>query len=266
MESLGPGKLLLQATEAIVNRVRGKMDPVFFKLQRMQEIYLNRNRLLYSEPHKQRIRRHFESVAYKFLLTDIQLEQLWALSEDARLSLWKALDNSLGKLGWNDNQLISGSVFLESFLFEARSFIDVFLFYVCLLMGYEKPGMMSAKKFYSRMKSTQEPVFKRKSARLHAYFENNVFGKDRWGKLLTGLRDKIGHQEHLRPSYEGSEKLFGKVLLDWPTLRGKTFDRLCQEIEDGMFDMIRETSPVLFDLEWKSGPYKPDIWKETRTQ
>jgi len=130
-------------------------------------------------------------------------------------------------------------------------------------MGYEKPGMMSLKKFYRCMKSTQEPILKRKSARLHCYFKKNVFSEDGWGTLLKGLRDKIAHQEHLRSSYEGSEKLFGKVLLDWPTLRGKTFDRFCQEIENGMFNMIRETSPILFDLEWKSGPYKPDLWKET---
>jgi hypothetical protein len=119
---------------------------------------------------------------------------------------------------------------------------------------------MSRKKFYHFMGLNGKP-FKNKRDRLSDYFKKEVFGKDRWGTTLTNLRDIIAHKERLRSSYKGSEKLLGKVLLDWPTIQGKTFDRLCQDIEEGMFDMIRETSPILFDLEWKSGPYRDDLWK-----
>jgi hypothetical protein len=261
MDFLEIGKTLLQATEGIVNKVHEQTEPMFLKLQRMQEIYLNKNNALYSHSHIDQIKRHLQSVTYKFVLTDIHLEQLWALSLISRSNLWKALDDSHDRLEWNDNQLVIGYVFLESFLFQARSFIDIFFRYICLLMGDEKFGKMSSKKFFRFMTSNKKP-FKNKRDRLHSYFKEKVFGEDQWGALLRSLRDKIAHQEHLRPSYEWSEKLLDKVHLDLPTIQGRTFDRLCQEIENGMFEMIRKTSSILFDLEWKSGPYRADLWTE----
>jgi len=249
---------ILKATQAIVEKARPDSENVLFKFRRMQEIYLSRRSELFSNSHIEMIKRHFKSVEYKFFLISIQLEQLWALSEDSRLELWDALANSLDRLKWNDNQLIIGSMFLESFLFEARSFLDVYMFYICLLTGIEKPGKMSFKKFKKYMRRCKEP-FQTKAVQLQKYFEEEVFGSNKWGYLVKSLRDKITHQEHLRPSRNGSEILLGKVLLDWPTIRGMTFDRFSQHIENCMFEMLRKTSPLLFELEWKSGPYKHDF-------
>ncbi len=247
MDLVKTGKLLLQATEEIVNEVNKKTEPMFLKLQRMQEVYLNQNSALYSHSQIDEIKHHLESVKLKFILTDIHLEQLWALSMVSRSNLWKAMDKSIDKLEWTNNQSVIGYVFLESFLFQARSFIDIFFGYICLLMGKEKTVMMSQKKFTSFMRSIGEP-FKNKRNQLIDYFEKEVFGEDKWETTLRSLRGIIAHKERLRSSREGSEKLLGKVLLDWPTIRGKTFDRLCQEIENGMFGMVQKTSPILFDL------------------
>jgi hypothetical protein len=84
MDLLKAGKLLVQATEAIVNEVHEKTEPMFLKLQRMQEIYLNQNSALYSHSQIDKIEHHLESVKLKFVLADIHLEQLWALSMVSR--------------------------------------------------------------------------------------------------------------------------------------------------------------------------------------
>jgi len=99
---------------------------------------------------------------------------------------------------------------------------------------------------------------------LRNYIER-IFNDGQWGDLLRSLRDKIAHQEHLIPSYEGTEKL-GETLLNWPTIQGRTFDRLCQDIENGMFELVQELFPILFDLEWISGPYHPNLWKDNSTR
>lgn len=256
-------KTILQAIEPIVEKTRSQTKETLFKLRQMQEIYLKRSSERYSNSHINRIKRHFASVEFKFLLTCIHLEQLWALSEDARFDLVDAVANSLERLDWTANQSIIGSLFLESFLFEARSFLDVYMFYICLIMGIDNPGTMKVTKFKQHMKSRKETSFEKRATQLLKYFEQQVFGKDHWGELLRSLRDKISHRERLSPSRNGSETLLGKVLLDWPTLRRKTFDRFCQDINNGMFEMLCETSPMLFELEWKSGPYKPDLWGVT---
>lgn len=262
MDLVKTGKLLLRANKAILTEVYERAEPMFLKLQRMQEIYLNKNSALYSNSQIDNIKRHLESVKLKFVLTDIHLEQLWALSMVARSNLRQAVDKSIDKLEWTDTQSAVGYVFLESFLFQARSFIDIFFGYICLLMGKKKIDTMNQKKFTSFMRSNGEP-FKNKSIQLLNYFKKEIFGEDTWGTTLRdNLRGIIAHKERLRSSREGSEKLLGKVLLDWPTIRGKTFDRLCQDIKEDIFGMIQKTSSILFDLEWKSGPYRDDLWNK----
>ncbi len=144
---LGRNRKTLQALEALVEKTRSQAKEALSKLRKMQEIYLKRNSKRYSNSHMKRIKRHFKSVEFKFFLASIHLEQLWALSEDARFNLVDAIANSLERMEWTENQAVIGSLLLESFLFEARSFLDVYMFYICLIMGIEKIGTMSVKKF-----------------------------------------------------------------------------------------------------------------------
>lgn len=103
------------------------------------------------------------------------------------------------------------------------------------------------------------------------YFENKVFAKssenwlspENWGALLQSLRDKIAHRDKLRPSYDSDENLVDDVLFDWPTLRETTYDRFCQYMQNGMFYMLHDLSKMLYELEWKPGPYKEGLWDES---
>lgn len=253
-------KIILPATETILKKVRRNITTPSLKLELMQEIYLKSNSNLYKDPdHIYQIKRSFESVKYKLFFTNFHLEQLWTLSEDSRWELLDTLANSLDKLRWDDNKLIIGSIFLESFLFQAVSLLDVYMFYISLIMGIKNPGFMSVKKFYNHMESCQRSPFKTKAKKIKKYYEKSVLGKGQWGEFLRSLRDKIAHRDCLWPSFDSGETLLDKVLLDWPTLKRMTYDRFCQDIDNNMFEMLRKTSPILFDLEWKSGPYKSNL-------
>lgn len=255
-------KIILPVTETVLKKVRKHIKTPLLKLGRMQEIYLRRNNELYTNPQIYQIKKSFKSVEYKFLFTNFHLEQLWTLSEDTRWEVLVALANSLDRLRWDDTQLNIGSIFLESFLFQAVSFLDVYMFYICLVMGIKDPGKMKVKKFFKLMSSTRGNTLQKKAIKLKEYFEGSVLGKGQWGELLRSLRDKIAHRDCLWPSLDSNETLLKNVLLDLPTIQRKTYERFCQDIDNNLFEMLRKTSPVLFDLGWKSGPYKSNLWKE----
>ena len=73
------------------------------------------------------------------------------------------------------------------------------------------------------------------------------------------LRDKIAHRDILRPGADGVETIAG-VQLDWPTIRGLSFERFGQEFLEGASKMLQVTSEHLYLLPWHSGPYDPDAW------
>lgn len=251
---------LLSGYSSVLRQGRRQAEPQLVKLRQMQHTYLERNPRLYSARHSDQIQRTFEAVEHKFYLNYIHLEELWVLSEEARVDLFDALANSLDRLTWDEDQQVLGSLFLESFLFQARSFLDVFMFYICLVMGIEDPGYMKVQKFYNYMESDERGPFQERANQLADYFRRHVFGDENWGELVCSLRDKIAHRDRLRPSFEGTEELLGEVLLDWPTLRGLTYERFCQDMHTGLYEMIRHTSQTLFELEWRAGPYRPDMW------
>ncbi len=41
-----------------------------------------------------------------------------------------------------------------------------------------------------------------------------------------------------------------------------TSDRFCQYMQNGTFSLVTDVSPVLYELEWRAGPYRPDLWEE----
>lgn len=89
-----------------------------------------------------------------------------------------------------------------------------------------------------------------KCVRIQKYFSNRVFGNESWGTILRSLRDKIAHRDMLRLSNKSTEYLFNDELFDWPTIQCMTLDRFFQSIENGIFELIQETSEILYEKQW----------------
>ena len=262
-------KQMARSLHVLLDETRKYTDSIPKKVEGMQNIYLRTNSDLYSREEKQKIQYYLQACNYKFYLATLSLEQLWALSHTKRDEVFNVLENSLDRLECSDDDLLLISFVFEGFLFQSRAFLDFYMLYICLVLKTGHEGRISKSKFSKALTNVTPPLVE-KGAIITEYFETKVFSSsnkswlspENWGTLLRSLRDKIAHRDLLRPSFDSDETLTGQVLFDWPTLRQTTYDRFCQYMQNGMFDLLREVSPILYDVEWILGPYRPDMWSK----
>ena len=237
------------------------------KMLIMQEKFLQGSQDIFNEESSASARYYLRASIYKFYLANLALEQLQALADNKRFMLFDAIRNSLDSLNCTDDELLMISLSFEEFLFLARSFLDFYMLYICIFLPTGHQGSMSKSKFFKALADVEEP-FTQKASDINISFDTNVFGTSdfgdwnpkNWGTLLISLRDKIAHRDRIRPSFESNETLAGDVLFNWPTLQDTTYERFCQYMQNGMFTMISDVSPILYDLEWKSGRFRPGLW------
>lgn len=231
-------------------------EPASKKIAQMAEVYLKRHAV----PNEQAklIVDAVSAVQWKFMVSSVHLEELWRMSERARLTLPELIENAVTLHRWDERDRFDATRHLESFLFQARSFIDVFMRLGCEALSSSPPVYMSVDDF--RRSLCEAPAANHDRAeRLQQYFDREVFGLSSWGTLVRSLRDKIAHRDSLRPSQAGQEHVAG-IRLDWPTIKGVTFERLAQGFHNGAFELVRSASPIVFDSAWYSGPYRANAY------
>lgn len=254
---------IAEALQILVIDTKRYSDGSHQKIQAMQANFLRKNSALYTKEEIQQIDYYLRAALYKSYLATIALEQLWALSHFKRNDVVFALQNSLESLDCTDDELLSISFAFENFLFLSRAFVDFYMLYLCILLKTGHEGKISQSKFYKSLNRVKSEPFTGKATQIAEYFRAKVFAassRDRlapenWGTLIQSLRDKIAHQDRIRPNFTSDETLLNTVLFNWPTLRCITYDRFCQYMENGMFSMMKEVSSLAYELEWKSGPY-----------
>jgi len=246
--------------KALLRDTRQYADSIVQKIEAMHSYYLRGHSKLYGQIEREHLDHYLAALRFKFYLATLSLEQLWAMSHTKRDQVVPALQNSLDRLECSDDELLLQSFLLEGFLFMGRAFLDFYMLYVALLLRTGHKGSMRKSRFFKALDKIKEGRFAERATKAEAYFQNRVFCPDCWGTRLESLRDKIAHRDIIRPSFESDETLIGQVLFDWPTIKGITYDRFCQEMQNGMFSLFTELSPVLYELEWKPGPYRPDLW------
>lgn len=252
LSAVNPAQLLA-AARVIMNDTRSQVDPPLRKIERMQDLYLAQNANLYTADQTVQIRRWLGAMQYKYLATHVHLEELWTLSMTTRWTLLELLEQAVERQNWTNSDLTIGSMYLENFLLQGRSFLNFYMFYTCLIMNIASPGSITIDAFQAHMRKVKGERFVQRAQAIGSYFETTVFGNGQWGRLIKDLRDKITHRENLRPSNQGDEVILG-ILLDWPTIRGMTFERFGQIFANGMFEMIRATTPLLFELDRQATP------------
>lgn len=211
-----------QSMKKLLVAMRDYTDSLPQKLIKMQEIYLRKNAKLYSLSELDTIRRYLQAVIYKYQLASLSLEQLWAITDSKRLTVLDAVKNGADRLDYTDNELILSSFAFEGFLFQGRSFLDIYMIYLLNTLKTGHQGSMSFDRFFKELaKPTQEP-FLSKSKLIQEYFTTRVFGhyesktdsRNDWGQVLRSVRDKIAHKDVLQPSQDSNETLFGGVVFD----------------------------------------------------
>lgn len=239
----------------VIEQSKRYSENQLIKIGKYQQKYLRDYEDLFSDKQRINIERKFKAVQHKFFLSMTTLEQLWALSEDSRLNFFDALENAVEKLEWSESEKVLGSLSLECFLFETQSFMEVFMFYICLLLNIEKPPQMTYTKFKKILRKIKDNDFIVRAEKIIDYYEKHIYSKNGWGTLLESLRNRVCHYDYIRESRDGTESIVGEILLDWPTLRKQTYDRFCQYIQNNAFEMIRDLTPILYLNPWIAGSH-----------
>jgi hypothetical protein len=246
----------------MVSQNRGYIEATHNILRHVHHIYIDKNSYLYTDQELSRIDHFLNSVIFKSFLVRVAIEQLQSVRHGRiNESLWPAIENSLTTLNCSDDEQILVSFALEAFLFEARSFLDVYMILVCLLLrtGFTK-GYMSKTRFYEELDKVTEPSLAQKAEWIKQYFDIHVFGlkpdkttsisRDDWGTLLRSLRDRISHRDVISFSFDSKEKFIDDIRLDWPTIQGITYHSLAETIGNGIHSLFHQGLCHIYELNW----------------
>lgn len=245
----------------LIKKNRDYIDENVRIFRQIHYVYMETNANYYSKTDIFWINHFLDSIIHKVYLASISVEQLQAVRYGKiNESLWSAFENNLVRLECSDDEQLIVSFALECFLFESRSFLDIHMAYICLLLktGFSK-GYMNKTRFFEELGKVNQPPFMQKAEWVKRYFERNVFGVEEadtsiirkdWGRLLQSLRDKIAHRDIINPSFDSNETLINNILLDWPTLKGMTYHLLSETIRNGMYLLLHDVSAYIYELKW----------------
>lgn len=240
------------------------------KLEAMEEKYIQ-NTPGYSFIERKKIVYFREAFTYKFHLTNLHLEQLWSLEHIGHqpILLKQILTNiyDTHQFG-NDNPLLP-SFAIEGFIIQGTAFLDFYMLYMSSVFKLKETNHLSGKKFIKALEQVVEDPYKARAEQVKEYFANNVFGDQKagallsnnWGELLKSLRNSLVHRDMLYPDFPNEISLLKKVIGEWPQKEENlTCSRFCQDVQNVMFYLLTKLAAAVYGLEYKPGPYKPDMW------
>ena len=249
------------AMRRVVDAAADVSGPLWSKYLEAHAVRVEEDAELYEGDQLQQANDFLRAALYKFKLSQVSLEQLWALSYDRRdRMITGALEGSLRKFDAEDGETFGIAFGLEQYLLISRTVVDFFKIYICYLLRASHAGAMKSSKFRKALGSLEDP----RAEQVLDYFaalEDPERGLDAWLAVLVSLRDRVAHRDWVRPSFTGTEELPTGELFDWPSVKDVTYDRFCQSMDNGIFEMFRELFPVLFGQPWIAGPYRPGMFR-----
>lgn len=242
------------------------------KLGLMQEVYLQRNPDIYSVEQIRKLRYYQSAFAYKDASVALSLEQLWSLvhAGEGDRPLLQVLANIYDDHRIDDPHLALLSFSLENFLLHATAFLDFYMLHLCAFFHIDDTNRLSGQKLVQALRKVDLPLFEEKAEQVEEFFRSRVFGQasrgaisiGSWGDVLRELRHSTVHRDMEYPSFDTGEQLTVKITGEWPeSLRSIDAVRFAQDVQNDMFLMVTQLSAALYDLEWKPGPFRPDLWK-----
>lgn len=251
--------------------VRGYSDTYSPKLRDMESAYLRVNPHLYDNIEKDKLKYYREAFSYKFYLATMHLEQMWALKHIGQIdfTLRQVLENLLDLHKTTEDDVLLFSFAFEGFIVQGNAFLDFYLLYLCNIFKIIETNHMSSRKLLKALDGIEEEPFVQRAKAITQYFRKNVFGSgekkvfltDNWGELLKELRNSTLHRDMLAPSFENQTTLLEQITGDWhKSLEGISCSRFCQNAQNDMFDLVTTIAALLYEVEWKPGPYKANLW------
>ena len=120
------------------------------KMTAAQNVYLSRNADLYTPEEIDYVRYYLDTLLFKSQLAYFGLEQLWEVREaivDANIV--DIFSNSVTSIQLTNSEEFFQSYALEQFLYQSRSYLDIFMLYLAHILRTGHRHSMSVDKFYS---------------------------------------------------------------------------------------------------------------------
>lgn len=261
----------VSAASRLVLKAQRDTQPTVEKTRMAHRIFVGKCASLYSEDELQTAQHFLDAFLYKYQLANFSLEQLWAINEaKIEANLLEIIRNLIESLELSDSENFLQSHCFEQFLFQGRACLDFYMLYIAHLLRTGHEGSMSRDKFYKRLKNAEPNSLSDKAECVEHHFKTNIFGsgynidglaQNNWGELLKSLRDKIAHKDKIKLSKNSLERIMNDILLDYPTIRDLTYERFCQKMHNGLWYMVKDLFPVLYDIEWQAGPYREGMFE-----
>lgn len=210
-----------------------------------------------------------EEALAKFCLGSFALEQLWCIHHYLEFADHDILvDQNIDLLDKKSGIIFIFTSLLDQVLYTWRSFLDFYLKYLLFTVTGRKVVNISLRSFRNSIeKHIKKFPNDHKAINIESYIKSNVLNtyyggkKQCWGDILKELRDKTTHQKLIRPSFTLKKNKLG-FQIPYLTIRNYSLSELAQwEFENEAFKMLQELNPILYGFEWKSGPYKPGMYK-----
>lgn len=146
-------------------------------------------------------------------------------------------------------------------LFQWRSFLDFYMKYLVYFCTNKYEVNMNVGLFNRDLDNAEENS---KSKKVHDYFQANVINEESqnclWGNTLRCYRDKTAHNKLITLTITGVKTRTGQVVLE-PTTHGQEISYFVQEtFENRAFKMLTELMPILYDVEWVTGPFRENLY------
>ena len=210
----------------------------------------------FNDNERQAALKSIDALTWKLTAAGIHLERLWEYKESADMKnlLSNAFQYNLEPKRFTNKEIAYLTVEFEAFLVQARAFISVAQIHTLDACRVPFGGKITNEKYKKAVKIAPPDVSDRlKNA--YKYFEDEVFGPDKWGSLLKSLRDRVVHFDRIRPSISIENET------EQLNVAGLTLERLVQDFDNGHYYLLLDVIAPIWERKWISGAYVPGIWE-----
>lgn len=259
----------------LLSKTQDYTEQIPKKLKAMQKIYLNANPHLYNTEENELLNYYLDAFSYKELFTSWCVEQVWSIERtgSGERKLLEVLSNLYDNHDTREEDLLLLSFVLDNFLLQSTAFLEFYMLYLRLF--FHKDGKRFQPKDFLRdlsgLADNESSEFSPKARLVLDYFQDKVFGEsrrgsfaiDNWGGIIRKLRNPTVHRDLSVPKFIPAKDLASEVTVDWSLeLRDISCARFCEDIQGEMFVMVSSLAAVLYDIEWKPGPYHQNLWQK----
>lgn len=190
------------------------------------------------------IAKQLNAISIRWERLNYHLESYWNIVEKIQYDILQNY-NKETIVSLTDNQSECAIIFMENFLYNARSYVDYVLRLICTITERKKvPTKLNTKKVYKILKKSNAGLI------VLNYLDESVFGNNKWGYWLRIFRDKVAHSTILSPNTVNSKVL--DFTFEWQSLRNIPVQKQLQDMCNGCYELTYFLYTEVLNVSWRN--------------